>query len=269
MQRREFLAVSAAAAVGVAASGIADAAEPAGAKQLVELRTYHFASPQKRQAFERFMASAAVPALNRAGVKPVGVFSFRPEDNPELKPGVVDSNDLFVLLPHETPESLLTLDRRLLADEAFLKAGRGVVDSPKSDPAYSRYETSLLLGFAQCPRVEVPTTAPGRLVQLRIYESHNEERAKKKVHMFDEGGEIALFRRLGMHPVFFGEALAGPRMPNLTYILAFDNAAKRDAAWNAFRGDPQWKKLSGDEAYKDTVSNITNLVLRPADGSQV
>ncbi|HZN68233.1 MAG TPA: hypothetical protein VFB66_23305, partial [Tepidisphaeraceae bacterium] len=103
MQRREFLAVSAAAAVGVAASGIADAAEPAGAKQLVELRTYHFASPQKRQAFERFMASAAVPALNRAGVKPVGVFSFRPEDNPELKPGVVDSNDLFVLLPHETP----------------------------------------------------------------------------------------------------------------------------------------------------------------------
>ena len=144
-----------------------------------------------------------------------------------------------------------------------------MLDAPKSDPAYTRYETSLLLGFEQCPRVEAPTAAPSRLVQLRIYESHNEERAKKNVHMFDEGGEIAIFRRLGMHPVFFGEALAGTRMPNLTYILAFEDAAKRDAAWSAFRGDPQWKKLSADETYKDTVSNITNLVLRPAAGSQV
>jgi hypothetical protein len=215
------------------------------------------------------MASAAVPALNRVGVKPVGVFSFDPTDNRDLKPGIVDPDDLFVLLPHESPQSLLTLDRRLLADQPFRKAGRDVLEAPKSDPAYVRYESSLLLGFEQCPRVEVPTTAATRLLQLRIYESHSEERAKKKVHMFDEGGEIAIFRRLGMHPVFFGEALAGPRMPNLTYVLAFDDAERRDAAWNAFRADPQWKKLSADEAYRDTVSNITNLVLRPAAGSQV
>jgi hypothetical protein len=269
MQRREFLTASTAVALGAALSDGARAAGPAGAKQVVELRTYHFASSQKRQAYERFMAAAAIPALNRAGVKPVGVFTFRAEDNADVKPGVADANNLYVLLPHESPVSLLTLDRRLLADGAFREAGRAVLDAPKSDPAYTRYETSILVGFDQCPRVEVPTTAPGRLVQLRIYESHNEERAKKKVHMFDEGGEIAIFRRVGMHPVFFGEAVAGSRMPNLTYLLAFDDAGKRDAAWNAFRGDPQWKELSADEAYKDTVTNITNLVLRPAAGSQV
>jgi hypothetical protein len=202
-------------------------------------------------------------------VKPVGVFGMRAEDNADLKPGVADPDALYVLLPHESPDSALTLERRLAADQSFQDAGRAVLNAPKSDPAFTRYESSLLRGFDQCPRVEVPTTAPGRLVQLRIYESHNEERAKKKVHMFDEGGEIAIFRRVGLRPVFFGEALCGPRMPNLTYMLAFEDTAARDAAWNAFRADPQWKKLSSDEAYKDAVSNITNLVLRPAAGSQI
>ena len=40
-------------------------------------------------------------------------------------------------------------------------------------------------------------------------------------------------------------------------------------AWDAFRADAEWKKLSGDPAYKDAVSQITNLVLRPVAGSQV
>jgi len=42
------------------------------------------------------------------------------------------------------------------------------------------------------------------------------------------------------------------------------------AGWDGLPAPtPDWKKLSGDEAYKDTVSNITNLVLRPVEGSQI
>jgi hypothetical protein len=40
-------------------------------------------------------------------------------------------------------------------------------------------------------------------------------------------------------------------------------------AWNGFRTNPDWKTLSGNDLYKDTVSNITNLILRPCAGSQV
>jgi hypothetical protein len=69
--------------------------------------------------------------------------------------------------------------------------------------------------------------------------------------------------------VFFGESLAGAKLPNLTYMVAFDDDAAMTRAWDAFRDDPEWKKLAGDQTYKDTVSNITNLVLRPAPGSQV
>ena len=278
MDRREFLAASAA----VAAFGLAAAPQPAGAedarpsggpageKQLIELRVYHFASPAKLAAFEQFLAKAYVPALNRAGVRPVGAFKLLAKDNADAKPPITeDGTDLYVLLPHESAGAMLALDAKLAADAEFAEAGRDVLMAPQSDPAYTRYETSLLLGFDQCPRVEVPTTADTRLLQLRVYESHSRERNRKKVEMFDAGGEIAIFRRVGMPPVFFGEAVAGPRMPNLTYMLGFEDEAAMKKGWDAFRADPEWKALSADPQYKDTVSNITNLVLRPAAGSQV
>ena len=126
-----------------------------------------------------------------------------------------------------------------------------------------------MLAFDGASQVEVPTRADTRLFQLRIYESHSTERAKKKVEMFNEGGEIAIFRRCGMPPVFFGEALVGSSLPNLTYMLGFKDEAAMESGWGAFRKDPDWRSLSRDEAYKDTVSNITNLVLRPASSSQI
>jgi hypothetical protein len=164
---------------------------------------------------------------------------------------------------------LVTAGQRLGQDQEFLQAAYEVLVAPKSDPAYTRYESSLMLALDQCPRVEAPTKSPDRLAQLRTYESHSAERAMKKIQMFNEGGEIAIFRRVGMRPVFFGQTLIGSKLPNLTYMLAFDNEQAMTTAWNGFRGDADWKKLSGDETYKDTVSNITNLVLRPVEGSAI
>jgi hypothetical protein len=269
MHRREFLAASALAMIGVTTPAPAQPAaegQRAG-KQVIELRTYHFASPEKMKAFEQFLAAAFVPALNRAGVTPVGVFKLLAKDNPPLKLSA-DPADLYVLLPHPSADSLLTLDHRLAADAAFLEAGQDVLLAPKSDPAYTRYETSVLLGFDECPRVEVPTKAPGRLTQLRTYESHSRERNVKKVEMFNKG-EIAIFRRVGVNPVFFGEGIAGPKLPSLTYMVGFEDEAAMKKGWAAFGADPDWRTLSRDPAYKDTVSGITNLVLRPVEGSQV
>jgi hypothetical protein len=87
--------------------------------------------------------------------------------------------------------------------------------------------------------------------------------------MFNEGGEIKVFLKTGLQPVFFGETLIGPKMPNLTYMLVFDDMADRDAKWKVFGGDPEWKKLSSNPEYKDTVSNITDIILRPTPYSQI
>jgi hypothetical protein len=86
-----------------------------------------------------------------------------------------------------------------------------------------------------------------------------------------ERAELAIFRRVGLTPVFFASALAGAAMPNLTYMLVFPDEAGRKAAWDRFRGDPEWVKLRAVPEYADKqiVSKITNLVLTPVAYSEV
>jgi hypothetical protein len=86
-------------------------------------------------------------------------------------------------------------------------------------------------------------------------------------------GEIAIFRKTGLHPVFFGETLAGTKMPNLTYMLVFKDMEESKANWKRFSADPDWKALRSDPEYADKAvlrkGGITNLYLRPADYSQI
>jgi hypothetical protein len=273
MQRREFLAASTAAAIGVFAAGQSSRAAELTERQVIDLRVYHFASAEKQAAYEKFLAEAAIPAYNRAGVEPVGVFKAKAADNKgEITKGVriaEDNTDLYVLLTHKSGESVVSFEYTLAADAAFQAAGKGILDAPQKDPAFTRYESTILFAFDQCPTVQSAGKSPTRLIQLRCYESHDSEKALKKIHMFNEGGEIAIFKRCGMTPVFFGQALAGAKLPNLTYALGFDDEAAQKAAWGKFGKDPDWQKISKAELYKDTVSNITNIILRPAAGSQI
>lgn len=267
MKRRKFVAAS---ALGVVALGNPSGAQPAptGERQVLELRKYTFASPEKLHAFEHFAGSALIPALNRAGVKPVGLFKVMKSDNPEAAfPGDM-SLELFALLPHSSLASAATLDSRIATDAAHTAAATALGETAR-DPAFTRYESSLFLGFDHCPRVETPAKGSARVMQLRIYEAANAERGRMKVHMFNEGGEIRIFRETGLNPVFFGHAFAGVKLPNLTYMLGFDNDAAMKAAWAKFTTHPDWIKLRADPLYRDTVSAITNLVLRPIDGSQI
>ena len=258
MQRRDFLGATCLA--GATALGAIAPAARAGDpphKQILELRLYRLDAGAMRERFEKFLAEAAIPAWNRLGVKPVGVFAE--EKGP----------DLYVLLPHESAESFAAAAQRLWADAEYQKAGAAVLDTPKDAPAYKRIETWLMLAFDAVPKVETPTKKDSRVFQLRTYESHSDMKARKKIEMFNAGGEVAIFRRTGVNPVFFGETLAGTKIPNLTYMLGFDDAQAQKAGWDAFMKDPEWIKIRDDAQYKDTVSNITNLVLRPAACSQI
>ena len=257
MQRRQFLGASCVA--GLAAAGAAHAAGEVPDKQYLELRLYTVEAGEKRQRLDQFLAKAAVPAWNRVGIEPVGVFELADGKRP----------DLYVLLPHKSLESFATARQRLLADGEFLKAGAPFLDLPKKDPLYRRVESSLMLAFDQCPKVEAAPKAATRVFQLRTYESHSVKKGQKKIHMFNAGGEIALFRTCGMQPVFFGETLIGAKIPNLTYMLVFENDDARKANWRKFLTSPEWKKLSRMPVYKDTVSGITNIFLRPTPCSQL
>jgi len=259
MNRREFLATGIA---GVAATDIAGGAQNAGGasqRQFFEWRQYHLRTGAARNQVGNFLKNVGIPAMNRIGIKTVGVFT------PVYGPS---QPTLHVLLVHDSLDSVANASGRLLADPEVCEKGASFIDATLSDPAYVRYESSLMAAFSHMPKIEPPAFKE-RIFELRIYESHCAKAGKKKVEMFNEGGEIAIFKKTGLNPVLFGETIIGPNMPNLTYMLAFKDMADRDANWQVFRDHPDWKKLSGDPAYKDTVSNITDIILRPTEYSQV
>jgi hypothetical protein len=255
MKRREFL--TAASVAGLAGLASPAAAAEKDERQYFELRRYRTHVGPKKNLLGDFLRDVGIPAMNRVGIEPVGVFN--------AKYGPSDPT-LYVLLVHKSLESVATASARLLADDQFAKSD--FVNTSLSDPGYVRVESSLMAAFKNMPKLEAPPKKP-RILELRIYESHSIKAAKKKVEMFNEGGEIAIFKKTGLTPVFFGETIVGPMMPNLNYMLAFDDMTDRDKRWSVFGGSPEWKKLSSDPQYKDTVSNITDIILQPTGYSQI
>jgi hypothetical protein len=269
MKRRDFLKSSIVAATGAATLSPSFSARTEEPKKettraLYELRLYHLRRGPMIKRFDDFYREAAIPAMNRAGLGPIGVFNVVfGADNPTM----------YALIPHKTADSVITGTDRVHADPEYQKASAAFGNAPATDPSYIRVESSLLIAFEGCPQVEVPAaTAAGkpRLFELRTYESHSKKANKKKIEMFNKG-EMGIFRRVGLAPVFFGETLIGSRQPNLTYMLAFDDMADREKKWSAFGADEEWQKLKAMPGYTDAeiVCNISNTILRPAPYSQI
>lgn len=243
----------------VTAASAAEANAPA-AREYYELRLYHLRRGPKQKMFDDYLRQAAIPAFNRAGVSNVGVFSVMTgPDNPTV----------YVLLPYKNLEQFATIGERFRTDDEYQKAGNEFNSLPATDPLYVRVESSLMLAFEGMPKLEVPENK-SRIFELRTYESHNKRANRKKIEMFNTG-EIALFRRSGLQPVFFGETLIGSKLPNLTYMLTYENMAAHDKNWGVFGSSPEWKKMSTAPGFTDPeiVSNISNLFLRPASFSQI
>jgi len=264
MLRRDFL-TSLVALPTLSAIDESQTGASAGGPDLFIWRQYSLRTGTEPRRLADFLQGAAIPALNRAGHKPVGVF--------EVVTGL-PTPTVFVMTPCSSMESVVSLEAALDKDEAFASAAAPYMDGSPADPAYVRQDVSLLGAFPKFPHIEVPAataTKGPRLFELRTYESHSEKAHRAKVKMFSEMGEIEIFRRAGLTPVFFSRTLAGPRMPSLVYMLVHENMAGREKSWDAFRNDPDWKKLSATPGYTDPeiVSNITTVLLRPAAYSQV
>jgi hypothetical protein len=230
-------------------------------QEFYELRVYSLKNGQQQKLVEDYFQNAAIPALNRIGNKNIGVFT-------ELKPE--SQTKLYALIPYSSWDDFLTVQDKLANDKVYLEAGQPYLNAPSTEPAYERIESSLLKAFAHSPKLQAPEQKP-RIFELRRYEHASESAGKKKLEMFNEAGEIDIFKRLGFNPVFFGETLIGEFRPNLIYMVTFDDMAAHDTHWNAFGSDPEWKKVSAIPDYADAklVSRITSTFLTPSSCSQI
>lgn len=267
MRRRDFLKTSIATTSLVGLSQVADVAHAADApadRQYYELRTYTFKPGASHQLVDDYLSQAALPALNRIGSSPIGVFTELDKPNTDA---------LYVLIPYNSLAAFATAATQLMADTDYQKAAANYLNVPATDPAYARVESSFMVAFSGMPKLQLPATTAEkkpRLFELRTYESHNEKAALKKIEMFNNG-EIDIMRRVGLSPVFYGQMLIGPRMPNLTYMLSGEDMTAHKKHWGAFGGDAEWKKLSATPGYRDPeiVSKITNTFLSPTPYSQI
>ena len=222
--------------------------------EFYELRTYQLHSPEKAAAFDKMMA-AAVPVLKKGGITDVGV--FRGRDAKEGK-----ANWRYVLCAAGSMDELILARRAFASDEDFLEQARDYLSFKKTDPAYTRISVAALSAFKGFPKLIKPSADAGgqRYFELRIYESHSEYKAYMKVKMFNEG-ELDIFADVGLRGVFFGSAVSGDNLPNLTYMLVYDTEAGKEKAWESFRKAPAWKALKAEDIYTDTVSRITSMLL--------
>ena len=141
----------------------------------------------------------------------------------------------------------------------------------RSDPNYSRIDSSLLRAFEGMPELKLPAKPKdkaGRHFEIRTYESHSIVKGMLKVEMFNKG-EIELFAKVGLNAVFYGEAKVAKNLPQLTYMLVYDSEEARKKAWKAFLDSPEWNEMKANERYKDTVSKIHSRFVVATDYSQI
>src|SRR3954454_14744107 len=201
MTRRSFFATAAGGALAMNMPA-AD-----NKNSILEMRTFKLRNTADNmvQRTTDFLSKTYVPALRRAGAGTITGFA-----------SVVAPDSPFITMITSYP-SLTALDgalQKISADKEYLKDRDAFTGSGLP---YVRMEASLLRCFDSIPNIE---TGPAddkktHLFEMRTYESNSSSSLEKKIRMFNEG-EIAIFRKLNMRPVFFGQTLFGRNMPNLT-----------------------------------------------------
>jgi hypothetical protein len=240
---------------------------PAAPKQeFYSIRIYELKNADQEARVDKYLQAALLPALHRQGIADVGVFKPVGNDTAAVR-------RIYVLIPLKTPEQLIGLPSALNKDARYLADGADYISAPHDNPPYIRIESIFLQAFPDMPHHAAPGSLKGspagHIYELRSYEGPTEKYFENKVQMFNAGGEIPLFDRLGFHAVFYASVLSGSHMPNLMYMTSFEDMPSREQHWKDFGADSVWKKLVANPQYQHNVSHIDIVYLHPTPYSDL
>lgn len=232
-------------------------------RQLYEIRIYHLANADQEKVVDKYLRDALIPAFHKNNISNVGV--FKPIGN-----DTAADRRIYVLVPYRSFDQFDAIRIKIDKDKAYQSAAAGFIDAPYTNAPYIRIERIFTKAFENMATMQRPSlTGPfsDRIYEMRSYESATEKLHEKKVEMFNKGDEIGIFKRLGFNAVFYSQALSGTSLPNLVYMITFDNMDAHDKLWTAFRADAQWKKLSAMDEYQNVMQKANSWLLRPTDYS--
>src|SRR5688572_4491696 len=272
--RRDFLKTSLAASATAALASRVQAAPAAASlagREYYELRAYR-QKAGARAGLDTYLEKAFLPALDKRGIKNVGVFTELDANKNAGTSTPKADTPVWALIPYASLDAFVGVSAEIHAEAGVQKAGGEYLQAKKATPAFDRIDSWLLLAFKSMPKMSLPSFSksrtPTRVFEMRDYESHSELKALSKMAMFDEG-ETEIMKDLGMNPVFFGQALAGPNLPHLRYITSGPDLATHLANWKKFGPDARWVKMKDLPQYAENTSKNTARFLAPTAYSQI
>jgi hypothetical protein len=233
---------------------------PPGARQVYEIKVYHYTKPLQARVIDDYLQQVYLPMLHKAGIAKVGVFMPLANDTAADK-------ITYVLVPYKSLEQWHAMAVAPQKDFGPSDPGTAYVNAGYDSQPYTRMESIVLEAFPQAPQLTLPALSgphEDHIYELRSYESPTEKYNVNKVTMFNDGGEVSIFKRLGFNAVFYAEVLSGSHMPNLMYMTSFDNRQAREDHWKAFGGDAEWNALKGQPRYEHNVSKAEVILCHAA-----
>lgn len=235
-------------------------------QQLYQIKIYHFDNSDQEQRVDSYLKDAYVPALHRTGIEHVGIFKPLGQDT-------TSDRRIYVLTPFDSFKQFKSLPQTLQDDKKYLTAGDSYINASRDQSPYNHIETILLEAFPLAPQIQTPDLeAPKseRIYELRSYGSPTEVFYRRKVDMFNQGGnEIEIFTRLGFNAVFYGSVLSGSKMPNLMYMTSFEDMETRNEKWDEFGNDHRWEEISSMPKYEGLVTRLDIQFLRATEYSDI
>jgi hypothetical protein len=229
-------------------------------REYYQLTIYTYQSDKQKQVLDHYLEKAWLPAMHKAGFSSIGIFSPIDDDTAIRK-------RIFILTPYPNLSMEETIQNKLAKDLLYQQEGEKYLKAAWNDPPFVRKQVQWMKAFPMAPRLKKPSLRGDKkdhVYEFRSYEGPTEAYYRNKVEMFNEGGEVPLFERLGFNAIFYAEVIAGDRMPNLAYMTSFENMEERNRHWKTFTEDAEWKNLVGMEKYQHNVSKADILLLKAA-----
>jgi len=229
-------------------------------QEFYRITVYHFSTAEQEKILDNYLEKALLPVLHKNKFTNIGV--FKPIANDTAADKII-----YLFINAKTIEELVEADNILSSDMNYKNSAKEYIEAAYNKASFSRYETILLKAFPLAVKMNLPALKSAKsehVYELRSYESPTDGLYKNKVQMFNEGGEIDLFKKLEFNAVFYADVLSGSKMPNLMYLTSFENMSARDVHWKAFVDSPEWKRLSTLPEYQHNVSKADIILMHAA-----
>lgn len=221
-------------------------------RRIFVLEHYYLKNGSQLDRVRDYISKGALPALNRVHKGPkLFMEALVAPHMPQV----------CVIMGFQSIGELWSVRSKMAADADLGKALEAWENH--SEQPYEHFSTSLLEAADYCPELaaSVDRAKAPRIFELRTYHSPT-WRQLRALHERFAGPEIKIFLRCGVHPILYSSTVAGPQMPNLTYVIPFADLAARERAWNAFGADPEWVKVRRESIEKHgQISSVIQISL--------